>query len=298
MPLVSGLELLQHAQENGYAVGAFNADNMEVVQAVVEAAQESRSPVILQVSPPTIRYARLGMAAAMVREAAGQADVPVALHLDHGDNIEQAVLCLQAGFTSLMYDGSRLPFEENVAQTMAIVRVAHAAGVPVEAELGRVLQAGATRDQVRAGMTDAVQAGAFVRATGCDSLAVAVGSIHGMKHSGAVLDSDRIETISQESNVPLVLHGGSGVSRESLRAAIQAGICKVNVGTFLKQGFTEAMRAALKELPGETDFRRVLGPARNEVIKRVREWIVLLGSNDRITSNGGFLCSDAWHSKG
>ena len=205
MPLVSGLELLQHAQENRYAVGAFNADNMEVVQAVVEAAQESRSPVILQVSPPTIRYAGLGMASAMVREAASQADVPVALHLDHGEDIEQAVLCLRAGFTSLMYDGSRLPFEENVAQTLAIVQVAHAAGVQVEAELGKVLQAGATQDQVRTAMTDAVQAGAFARATGCDSLAVAVGSIHGMKHSGAVLDIERIETISPVSYTHLTL---------------------------------------------------------------------------------------------
>jgi fructose-bisphosphate aldolase class II len=298
MPLVSGLELLQHAQENRYAVGAFNADNMEVVQAVVEAAQESRSPVILQVSPPTIRYAGLGMAAAMAREAASQADVPVALHLDHGENIEQAVLCLRAGFTSLMYDGSRLPFEENVAQTLAIVQVAHAAGVQVEAELGKVLQAGATQDQVRTAMTDAVEAGEFARATGCDSLAVAVGSIHGMKHSGAVLDIERIETISQETDIPLVLHGGSGTSRESLQAAIHAGICKVNVGTFLKQGFTEAMRAALRELPDEIDFRRVLGPARNAVVKRVREWIVLLGSNDRLASNSGFQSSDAWQSKG
>jgi fructose-bisphosphate aldolase class II len=234
------------------------------------------------------------MAAAMVREAASQADVPIALHLDHGENIEQAVLSMRVGFTSLMYDGSRLPFEENVVQTLAIVRVAHAAGVQVEAELGQVLQAGATEDQVRAAMTDAVQAGEFTRATGCDSLAVAVGSIHGMKHSGAVLDNDRIETISQEASIPLVLHGGSGVSRESLRAAIHAGICKVNVGTFLKQGFTEAMRAALKELPRETDFRRVLDPARSEVKKRVREWIVLLGSNDRITRSGGLQGSDAW----
>ncbi len=288
MPLVSGLELLLHARENHYAVGAFNADNMEVVQAVAEAAQVSRSPVILQISPPTIGYAGLGMAAAMVKEVAGRADVPVALHLDHGENLEQAVLCLREGFTSLMYDGSRLPFDENVAQTAAIVRVAHAAHVPVEAELGQVLQAGATRDQVEAAMTDAAQAGEFARATNCDSLAVAVGSIHGMKQRGATLDVGRVRSISQQTNLPLVLHGGSGASTESLRASIRAGICKVNVGTFLKQGFTEAMRAALLQLPDETDFRRVLGPARHEVVKRVCEWMVLLGSNERIGNRGGF----------
>jgi tagatose 1,6-diphosphate aldolase GatY/KbaY len=136
-------------------------------------------------------------------------------------------------------------------------------------------------------MTVPDQAGEFVRATGCDSLAVAVGSIHGMKHGGAVLDVGRIRSISQITDIPLVLHGGSGTSRESLAPAIKAGICKVNVGTFLKQGFTDGMRTALSELPEETDFRRILVQSRQEVKGRVQEWIKLLGSNHRTVSDGG-----------
>ena len=288
MTLVSGRGVLEHAREARYAVGAFNADNMEVVQAIVEAAREERAPVILQVSVPTIRYAGLAMAAAMIKVAASQVDIPVVLHLDHGDTFDLNVGCLDEGFTSLMFDGSARPYEENVAETARIVARAHPAGVPVEAELGCVLQAGATPAEVAAAMTDPDQAADFVRRSGCDSLAVAVGSVHAMRESRAELDIDRVRAISLRTGVPLVLHGGSGIREESLLAAIKEGVAKVNVGTWLKQGFVLGMSRAMAEAPGEADFRRYLAPARDEVRERVREKIRLLGSAGRVDSGGGW----------
>jgi fructose-bisphosphate aldolase class II len=286
MTLVSGHHILAHAQAGVYAVGAFNADNMEVVQAIVEAAWEERAPVILQVSVPTIHYAGLAMAAAMIKAAAAQVVTPVVLHLDHGDTFELNLRCLDEGFTSLMFDGSALPYEENVAETARIVDRAHAVGVPVEAELGRVLQDGATAAEIAAAMTDPDQAGDFVRRSGCDSLAVAVGSVHAMKERCAELDIDRVRAITARFGIPLVLHGGSGIREDSLLAAIEHGVCKVNIGTYLKQGFVLGMSTAMAEAPGEADFRRYLAPARAEVKERVRAKIRLLGSAGRVDRSG------------
>jgi fructose-bisphosphate aldolase class II len=288
MPLVSSKKVLEYAREARFAVGAFNADNLEMVQAIIETAQEERAPVILQVSQGAIRYAGLSMAAGMVKIASAQVDVPVVLHLDHGTSFEQNVRCLREGFTSLMFDGSKLPYEENVAQTAKIVEIAHIAGLPVEAELGKVLQAGATPQEVAAAMTDPDQALDFVQRTGCDSLAVAVGSIHAMKGREAELDIDRVRAISEEVKIPLVLHGSSGVKHESVLAAIENGVCKVNVATYLKQGFVAEMRAALRAMPDEVDFRKFLAPAREAAKERVREKIRLFESNDRISSSGAF----------
>jgi len=285
--MVTGKAILEYAREAHFAVGAFNADNMEVVQAIVAVAEEERAPVILQVSPSTLRYAGLAMAAGLVKIAAAQVDVPVVLHLDHGSGLEQNVRGLRGGFTSLMFDGSRLPYEENVAQTTWIVRVAHAVGIPVEAELGRVLQDGAAPQDVMATMTDPEQALDFVQRTGCDSLAVAVGSVHEMRARQAELDIDRVRAIGQKAAVPLVLHGGSGIRDESVRAAIENGVCKVNVGTYLKQGFVAAMRAALAAMPEEVDLRKFLAPAREAVKGRVREKIRLFGSSGRAGGRQG-----------
>ncbi len=288
MPLVSSKKVLEYAQEARFAVGAFNADNLEMVQAIVEAAQEERAPVILQVSQGAIRYAGLALAAGMVRIAAAQVDVPVVLHLDHGTSFEQNVRCLREGFTSLMFDGSKLPYEENMAQTAKIVEIAHIAGIPVEAELGKVLQAGATPQEVEEAMTDPHQALDFVQRTGCDSLAVAVGSIHAMKGREAELDIDRVRAISDKVGIPLVLHGSSGVKHDSVLAAIENGVCKVNVATYLKQGFVAEMCAAIDAMPDEVDFRKFLAPAREAAKERVREKMRLLGSSNRISSSGAF----------
>jgi fructose-bisphosphate aldolase class II len=290
MPLVTSKEILQHALAERFAVGAFNANNMEMVQAIVETAQEERAPVILQVSQGAIRYAGLDYAAGLVKIAADQVDIPVVLHLDHGTSYEQNVLCLRAGFTSLMFDGSKLPYEENVAITRKVCEIAHLVGIPVEAELGRVLKAteGVTPEEVEVAMTDPDQAKEFIERTGADSLAVAVGSVHAMKSREATLDIPRIEAIRQRTGVPLVLHGSSGVKHESVLEAIEHGICKVNVATYLNQAFVRGMREGFEKHPDEVDPRKYLSISRENVKEAVREKIRLFKSNDRIDSSGGF----------
>ena len=284
MSLVTSKKLLEEARRERYAVGAFNANNMEMVQAIVKAAQEERAPVILQISQGAIRYAGLYYATSLVRTAADLVEVPVVLHLDHGTDFEQNVLCLRAGFTSLMYDGSRRPYEENVAITKRVVEMAHACGVPVEAELGRVTQAseGPSQEEVESLMTDPDQAWEFIACTGADSLAVAVGSVHGMKEQEAFLDIERLEAIRQKVGVPLVLHGASGVKDESILEAIAHGISKINVATHLNQAFMRGMRESLRERPEELDPRRILGVCREEVKEAVREKMRLFGSSGRI----------------
>jgi fructose-bisphosphate aldolase class II len=290
MPLVTSKEVLQFALAQRFAVGAFNANNMEMVQAIIETAHEERAPVILQVSQGAIRYAGLDYAVGLVKIAAAQVDVPVVLHLDHGTSYEQNVLCLRAGFTSLMFDGSKLPYEENIAITKKVCEIAHIAGIPVEAELGRVLQStdGVTLEEVEAAMTDPDQAKEFVVRTGADSLAVAVGSVHAMKAREADLDISRIEAIRQQTEVPLVLHGSSGVRHESVVEAIEHGICKVNVATYLNQAFVRGMKEGFEKHPDEVDPRKYLSIARENVKEAVREKVRLFKSNERIDSSGGF----------
>lgn len=291
MPLVTSKELLKRAVQDHFAVGAFNANCMEQVQAIVEAAQEERAPVILQVSQGAIRYAGLAYAAGLVKIAASQVDVPVVLHLDHGTDYEQNVRCLHAGFTSLMFDGSKLPFEENVAITKKICDIAHIVGIPVEAELGRVAQSDEhlTKEQVEALMTDPDQAAEFVRLTGADSLAVACGSVHAMRSREAELDIARIQAVYEKTRIPLVLHGSSGVRESSIEEAIQHGIAKINVATYLNEAFTEGIKEGLAKDPDSVDPRHALSVARERVKERVREKIRLFKSAGRITSGGAFV---------
>ena len=291
MSLVTSKQMLLAALENHYAVGAFNANNMEQIQGIVEAAQEERSPVFLQVSQGAIRYAGLDMAAGMVKIAASLVDVPVVLHLDHGRDFDQNVLCLHVGFTSLMFDGSKLPFEQNVAMTKRVCDIAHVVGIPVEAELGKVGQSAEllTPKQVREMMTDPGLAKEFVQRTDCDSLAVAIGSVHAMKTQGAVLDIELLDAIRREiPYIPLVLHGSSGVKTESFVEAIPHGICKVNVATYLNQGFINGMREGLAKYPDSTDPRKSLAISREFVKERVREKMRLFRSSGVIDSSGGY----------
>ena len=288
MALVTSKELLQAALEGHYAVGAFNTNNMEQVQGIVEAAIAERAPVILQVSQGAIRYAGLEFAASLAKTAAAEADVPVVLHLDHGTDFDQNVRCLHAGFTSLMYDGSKTPYEDNVAVTSRVVHIAHVCGVPVEAELGRVLQSadGVTEEEVIAAMTDPDQALDFVQRTGCDSLAVAIGSVHAMKEAQAELDIERLKAIQAKVKLPLVLHGSSGVKEESEVEAIQYGIAKINVATMLNQAFVRGLRRGESELPDNIDPRKWLIYSREEVKAVVRHKIRLFGGSGKITASG------------
>ena len=270
---------------------------MEQVQAIVEAAQEERSPVILQVSQGAIRYCGLGMAAGMVKIAASLVDVPVVLHLDHGTDFEQNVRCLREGFTSLMFDGSKLSFDQNVAITKQISVIAHACGIPVEAELGKVLQSTdkVSAAEVEAAMTEPDEAKKFLDLSQADSLAVAVGSVHAMKEQAAELDLDRISAILKTTNAPLVLHGSSGVTDDSLVGAIERGIVKINVATYLNQGFVAGIKQGILESPDNVDPRKWLTLGRDQVKERVREKMRLFKSSGRIAVGGGFVSAPTQH---
>lgn len=283
MPLVTTKELLEKAMREKYAVGAFNANNIEMVQAIIEAAEEESAPVILQASQGAIKYAGLENVTAIVKNAADMAKIPIALHLDHGTNYEQNVKCLRIGFTSLMFDGSKLPYEENVSITRKVVEMGHAVGVPVEGEIGKI---GGTEDhitvsEVEADMTEPEEALRFVEDTGVDSLAVAVGSVHRMKKKEAKLDHERIKRIAELVKIPLVLHGSSGVMDDEMRKGIKEGLCKINVATQLNMAFVEGMRKALNEKPEEVDPRKILSLSKELLKKVVKDRIRVFGSSGK-----------------
>ena len=296
MPLVTTQGMLTAALEGRFAVGAFNANNMEMVQAIVEAATEERAPVILQVSQGAIRYAGLPFAAGLVKIAAANTDIPVALHLDHGTDFDQNVLCLREGFTSLMFDGSDLPLEENIRISRTVCDIAHICGIPVETELGKVLKRGASPPEVKDAMARPEEAKRFIEKTSADSLAVAVGSIHALLSKTAELDIERLEEIHRAiPGVPLVLHGSSGVKEDSVTASLDHGIAKVNVATYLSQAFTFAMFDNLKANPTVEDPRKHLVPAREAAKERVREKIRLFKSSGTVTGSGGFSSPATQH---
>lgn len=268
MGFVTTKELLLEAQRGGYAVGAFNVENMEMVQAVIAAAEELQSPVILQTTPSTLRYATPAVFAAMVRAEAETASVPIALHLDHGSSLELARRAVEGGYTSVMIDGSAKSFEDNVAVTCEVVTFCRERGVPVEAELGCV---GGKEDDLERGSgdpyTDPTQAVEFLRRTAVDSLAVAIGTAHGVYKGKPHLDLERLEAIRRVVSVPLVLHGTSGVPEETVRECIARGICKVNYATDLRIAYTEGVRSTL-EAQAEIFDPKVYGKAGRESVKR------------------------------
>ncbi|MDR2525446.1 MAG: ketose-bisphosphate aldolase [Oscillospiraceae bacterium] len=245
--LTSSKQMLLDAQAGSYAVGAFNVENMETVLAVLAAADALQAPVLLQTTPSSAAYAGLDMFAAMVGAAAAQVNVPVALHLDHGSSAALAARALRVGYTSLMIDGSHLPFEENIAVSYAVAAFAQCCGVPVEAELGIV---GGKEDDLEREAetgTDPAQAAEFCARTGVDSLAVGIGTAHGFYPGTPVLDVERLSLIRAKVDVPLVLHGASGLSDAQIRDCVARGICKVNFATELRVAYSEGTRAALTD---------------------------------------------------
>jgi fructose-bisphosphate aldolase class II len=278
--LVTGKELLLDAQKKGYAVGAFNINNMEIVQAIIEAAEETNSPVILQASQGGIKYAGIEYIAALGKTAAKKAKVPVVLHLDHGTDFDQVMLCIRHGFSSVMIDGSRYALEENIAYTNKVMEVAKAVGVSVEAELGKI---GGTEDHISvserdAAFTDPEEALRFVKETDVDSLAIAVGTAHGVYKGEPKLDFDRIKVIREKVGIPLVLHGSSGVPEEALKKAIPLGICKINIDTDLRIAFSNGVKEFLKKDPNNIDPRKILAPAKAQMKERIIEKMNIFGS--------------------
>ncbi|MCB7067102.1 tagatose-bisphosphate aldolase subunit GatY [Enterocloster citroniae] len=267
MPLVTTKKMLLDAQKGHYAVGAFNVENMEMVMAVIEAAEELQSPVIMQTTPSTVKYAGLDYYLANVKAAAERAKVPVAIHLDHGSSYGLAMQALRTGYTSIMIDGSHESFEDNIAVTKSVVDACAPSAIPVEAELGKV---GGKEDDLDGGdgdgYTDPEQAREFVERTGASSLAVAIGTAHGLYKGEPKLDQERLGEIRQVVSVPLVLHGASGVPDEAVRESIRRGICKVNYATELRIAYSDGVKAVLKNNPDTIDPKKY-GAAGKEHVK-------------------------------
>lgn len=278
--LVTMKAVLDHANSHTYGVMAVNSINMEMVRATIEAATEQRSPVIIQMGPGQIgKHAHMSEIVPLVTNLARKAPVPVALNLDHGSKLEDITAALEAGFTNVMIDASSLPFEENVQKTSTVVGLAHAMGVSVEAELGHVGQAvdgdGVTDDFY----TNVAQATEFVDRTGCDALAVAIGTAHGNYPKGYVpkLDFDRLAQLKEALGIPLVLHGGSGAGDENLRRAVAGGINKINVCTDAFATAKQAMLTLLKNDPS-ADFLALQMEAEAAVKRFVMDYMEVIGS--------------------
>ncbi len=308
--LVTTKKMFEKSMKEGFAIGAFNVNNMEIIQAIVDAAAESKSPVILQASSSAIKYARVNYLIKMVEAAIEEhPEVPIAIHLDHGPDFETAKMCIDSGFTSVMIDGSKYELEENIALTKRVVDYAHSKGVVVEAELGKLA---GIEDDVKVAASDAmytdpVQAQEFVERTGCDSLAIAIGTSHGAyKFKGeAKLRFDILKEIKERiPNTPIVLHGAStvipelvemcnkyggdipgakGVPDDILHEASISGVSKINVDTDLRLAMTAGIRKVLAEEPNAFDPRKYLTPARELVKQTVKHKMTeVFGSSNKI----------------
>ena len=310
MGLVTTTEMFKKSMEEGFAIGAFNVNNMEIIQGIVDAAAETNSPVILQASSSAIKYAGIDYLMKMVEAATiVHPNIPIALHLDHGPDFETCKMCIDAGFTSVMIDGSKYDFEENIRVTKEVVDYAHSKGVVVEAELGKLagIEDEVNVDSKDAMYTDPNQAEEFVKRTGCDSLAIAIGTSHGAyKFKGeAKLRLDILKEIKEHiPETPIVLHGASsviqdlvntcnenggdiqgskGVPDEILKEASQSGVSKINVDTDLRLAMTAGIRKVFKEEPSAFDPRKYLTPARELIKETVKQKIVnIFGSSDKI----------------
>lgn len=302
--LVTNKELQSDATANGYAVGAFNISNLETVLAITEAAVEEKSPAIIAVSASSIKYAGIDFIIAMVKTAAKKVSVPMTLHLDHGADLEICSKCIDAGFTSVMIDGSHLNFEQNISLTKSVVDYAHPMGVSVEAELGRLAGIEDAIDVKETVLTDPDAVKEFVERTGVDALAIAIGTSHGAYKFKAEpkLDFERLKEIRKKTDVLLVLHGASGVPSEIVEKAkkygaelgkakgvpdehikkvISLGISKVNIDTDLRLAFTATFREIITNSPTVFDPRKFLGPAKEAMKEVIKGKMRLFGSASR-----------------
>lgn len=283
MAFFTSKSMMEDAKKGRYAVPAFNIENMEMIYEVIDTAVEMNSPIILQTTPSTVKYAGVNMLRAMVYEAAKDCKVPVALHLDHGDSFELAVRALRAGYTSLMIDGSKLSFDENIAVSKKVADIGRAAGIPVEAELGKV---GGKEDELEVSdksesYTDPDQAKEFVLRTGVDSLAVAIGTAHGFYKGKPKLDFERLAKISEVVDVLLVLHGASGVPENDVKKAVELGISKVNFATELRAALTQGVREALED-KSIFDPKVYMNKGKKVLRETVKQKILMCGSFDKV----------------
>lgn len=287
MSLVNMNEVLLPAMASGYAVPAFNVCNLEFVKMVIKKAEELRSPVIIALHPVEIDYVGLQEISLIISVMAKKANIPVVLHLDHGDTYKRTVQCVRNGFTSIMFDGSHEILDKNIQLTAEIVNMAHAVDVSVEGEIGLVGgnecdQYAHAKELDSSKLTDPEEAKLFVDKTKVDSLAVAIGSAHGIYTGVPRIDLKRLKEIRKKVDIPLVLHGGSGISDEVIKECIKNGISKVNIATELKIAYHKGICNIITEFPNEFEPRTIFKRAMNEGEELIEHKIRLFGSNNRV----------------
>jgi ketose-bisphosphate aldolase len=279
MEIVNSVELLQDAFKNHYAVGAFNVSDMENIQSVLGAAEELHAPVLIQGAQEEVEYADGECFVEMVKAIAKHKKGVVGIHLDHCAHVDFEVKCIRYGFTSIMFDGSRLNFEENVAKTRQVVEIAHAAGVSVEGELGTIGQTSEFGERViDTGLTKPEDAAKFVAETGVDFLATSFGTAHGLYKAEPKLDFARVQKIAELTKIPLVMHGGTGVPENQIKQAVELGISKINFSTILRKSFIDRMKEYLKAHPDDLMTMNILGEASKAMKQSVKEMIQMCGS--------------------
>ena len=273
-------EILKDAYSNKYAVGAFNCLSLENAMGAIQAAEELRSPIIIQLAEVQFPYSPMEKMAPVFIESAEKASVPVCVHLDHGQSLETCVRAMNLGFQSIMYDGANLPLEENIRNTKEIVRIARALNVDIEAELGKVGNANSEQDNVSDIFTDVDESAYFIKETAVDALAIAIGNLHGKYVATPQLNIERLQEINNRNRLPLVLHGGSGTSFEDFKSCIHNGICKINVATAIQIAVTNKLEKYFKTVsnPNYIDMKYQMVEASKEA---VIEHMLLFESNGK-----------------
>ncbi|MFC7392069.1 class II fructose-bisphosphate aldolase [Scopulibacillus cellulosilyticus] len=274
MPLATLTDVLNGLKNKPAAVGAFNAHYLDIIPHLVKTAEKQQVPIIMQITESTLRFSGLDNVITLSIPIIEKAQVPIVLHYDHGKDMDRVKACIDAGFSSVMYDGSSLPYEENIKNTQEIVAYAKKQGVSVEAEIGHV---GMACEGGSHAYTNPDDAGEFARLTNVSALAVAIGTQHGLYKGPSKLDIERLKKIHEQVDIPLVLHGGSGVPDKTIKEVIANGICKVNIASELKAPWVQAIKDFQEENPEEFDPRKILKPAHKAYVKAVKEKISLLG---------------------
>jgi ketose-bisphosphate aldolase len=284
MSIVTNKELLDRAKAGHYAVAAFNTNNLEYIQAIITAAAELKSPVIIEAAKSEIDYMDGHVFVAIVRTIAEKLSIPIGIHLDHGPSYEEVIRCLNYGFKSVMYDGSAFSLAENIAVTKAVVKAAHSCGVSVEGEVGVIGQAADGPEGQKsdlAGIADPGECEKFVKETGVDCFAAAIGNAHGIYQKKPELRFDVLAEIEKRTGIPLVLHGGTGIPEEDLRKAITMGVSKINFSTVMRKGCLETLADTLNKNPGDWDLMKLLTPAKEKMIEIAKQHIIMCMSDKK-----------------
>ncbi|MDD3776111.1 MAG: class II fructose-bisphosphate aldolase family protein [Actinomycetota bacterium] len=297
MALINLKDLLTHAQQNKYAVGAFNVTNLDLIDTLIDSAVEENSPIIMQIAEVHFKYLNFEEIGPAIINAANKVRIPICVHLDHGQSLQTVVRAIRAGFTSVMFDGSKYPLDENIARTKEVVNIAHSVGVSVEGEIGAIggeavgEQAATAHAAQRELFTKVEEAIRFREETNLDAMAIAIGNVHGLYKGEPELDFDRLTKIRNSVDVPLVLHGGSGISDDDFRKAVSLGICKINFYTEMSNNAVDAARTYLQQNPGAISYPDLVKKAMLAAKETVKDRLRVFGSAKQCAADKSFCIS-------